>query len=57
MSGNGPSAIFLSLLLSGYVPYFSAPGNIQNQVLAAKLDEANAKNLSLIEQVKGHLYR
>ena len=53
MLGNGPSAIFLSLLLSGYTPYFDAPGgNIQDQVLAAKLNEASSKNLYLIEQVR-----
>ena len=45
--GNGPSGICLSLLLSGYWPYFS--GSHPNPVLREKLNEHRA--LSLVEQV------
>jgi hypothetical protein len=45
--GNGPSAIFLSLLLSGYSPYFT--GDHPNTILKRKLSEHPEK--SLLEQV------
>ena len=47
-SGNGPSGICLSLLLSGYWPYFS--GSHPNPVLQQKLNEDRAS--SLLEQVR-----
>ena len=46
-SGNGPSAIFLSLLLSGHRPYFN--GRHPNDILKRKLSENVGK--SLLEQV------
>ena len=46
--GNGPSAMFLSLMLSGYCPFYS--GSHPNQYLAEKLRE-NPKD-SLVDQVR-----
>ena len=45
-SGNGPSAIFLSLLLSGYKPFFT--GSHPNKILQEKL----RTDVSLLEQVR-----
>lgn len=48
-SGNGPSGICLSYMLSGYRPYYN--GNPHpNPVLDVKLKELD-KNVSIIEQV------
>ena len=47
--GNGPAAIFLSLILSGYWPYFS--GSHPDEYLTARLKEGEGK--SLLEQVSG----
>ena len=47
--GNGPSAIFLSLLLSGYVPYFA--GNLEDSVLGLKLEKDKRP---IVEQVSTH---
>ena len=47
--GNGPSAIFLSLLLSGYTPSYN--GSHPNPYLATKLQENRS---SLLDQVKMH---
>lgn len=49
-SGNGPSGICLSYLLSGYTPYLSPEGVHPNPILQSKLDEKS--HLSLLEQVK-----
>ena len=43
--GNGPSAIFLSFLLSGHVPYFN--GSLENTALELKLEKDKR---SIIEQ-------
>ena len=48
ISGNGPAAIFLSMLLSGYIPYFS--GKHPDPLLTSKLNEN--PNQSLLEQVR-----
>lgn len=45
--GNGPSATFLSLMLSGYTPFYN--GHHPNPFLAAKLREN--PEVSLIDQV------
>ena len=47
-TGNGPSGICLSLLLSGYWPYFN--GKHPDEVLRRKLDEH--PELSVVEQVR-----
>ena len=46
-TGNGPSSIFLSLLLSGYTSYYN--GSHPNHYLAAKLRDNQEK--SLLDQV------
>ena len=48
--GNGPSAIFLSLLLSGHVPYFN--GNLKNNALELKLKKDKR---SIIEQASVYM--
>ncbi len=48
--GNGPSAIFLSLLLSGHVPYFN--GNLKNTALELKLEKDKR---SIIEQASVYI--
>ena len=47
-AGNGPSAIFLSLMLSGFTPCYN--GAHPNPYLAAKLGEN--PDQSLIDQVR-----
>lgn len=49
-SGNGPSGICLSYLLSGYTPYLSPEASHPNPLLHSKL--AEQPHLSLLEQVK-----
>ncbi len=49
LSGNGPSGICLSYLLSGYTPYFSPDGFHPNPILQNKLTEN--PHLSLFDQV------
>ena len=46
-AGNGPSAIFLSLMLSGFTPCYN--GAHPNPCLSAKLGEK--PSLSLVDQV------
>lgn len=48
-SGNGPSGICLSYLLSGYTPYLSPEASHPNPLLHSKL--AEQPHLSLLEQV------
>lgn len=51
-SGNGPSGICLSYLLSGYTPYLSPGAWHPNPLLHSKLSEQ--PHLSLLEQVSAH---
>ena len=48
--GNGPSAIVLSYLLSGHVPYWNGCP-VSNDYLNMKLEE-HVKDVSLLEQVR-----
>lgn len=48
-SGNGPSGICLSYLLSGYTPYLDPETIHPNPILYQKLQEA--KHLPITEQV------
>ena len=48
LQGNGPSAMFLSLLLSGYTPFYN--GSHPNPYLAAKFRERPKE--SLVDQMK-----
>lgn len=49
ISGNGPSGICLSYMLSGYRPYLSPDALHPNPILHSKLEEA--RHLSIPEQV------
>lgn len=51
-SGNGPSGICLSYLLSGYKPYLDTTTVHPNPILYRKLQET--KHLPITEQVKTH---
>lgn len=48
--GNGPSAIVLSYLLCGHVPYWNGCP-VSNDYLNMKLEE-HVKDVSLLEQVR-----
>lgn len=49
LTGNGPSGICLSYLLSGYTPYLSPDGVHPNPILHNKLTQN--PHLSLLDQV------
>jgi len=49
-SGNGPSAIILSYLLSGHIPYWNGCP-VSNDYLNIKLEQY-VKDSSLLEQVR-----
>lgn len=49
-TGNGPSGICLSYLLSGYVPYLDPAVGHPNPILYHKLQKA--KHVPIIEQVR-----
>lgn len=48
-TGNGPSGICLSYMLSGYRPYLSPEVMHPNSILHSKLEEA--RHLSIVDQV------
>uniref|UniRef100_A0A9L0J988 Oxidative stress induced growth inhibitor family member 2 n=1 Tax=Equus asinus TaxID=9793 RepID=A0A9L0J988_EQUAS len=48
ISGNGPSGICLSYMLSGYRPYLSSEAIHPNTILHSKLEEA--RHLSIVDQ-------
>ena len=52
VSGNGPSGICLSYMLSGYWPYYTGAQH-PNQYLQARLED-EGEDKSIIEQVRSH---